>query len=183
MEPVLTNHAVQDASSMRSVYRRILRPRIIWMLALSLAMLAYAVYYTVTYTVHLRGDTTALLLNLLLYALGIFEAVQAFRLVPRFTKIFMKQMHERYRTDSVEVTSTFTEEGVVYRFSTESDPPARPYSEFRGVIEYKNFLLLKTAARMILILDRNRFESGTEADFWKLMNEKAPKAVPKRRRV
>lgn len=33
------------------------------------------------------------------------------------------------------------------------------------------------------MLDPERFEKGTEADFWRLMNEKCPRAVPKAKRT
>ena len=35
----------------------------------------------------------------------------------------------------------------------------------------------------MILLDAGRFEDGTEADFWKLMNEKRPGAVPKERKA
>ena len=42
-----------------------------------------------------------------------------------------------------------------------------------------DLILLSSQAKLIYTLDPARFENGTETDFWRLMSEKCPNAVPK----
>ena len=56
------------------------------------------------------------------------------------------------------------------------------YQNIGKILEDEPLILLKTRARQFYSLDRSRFGNGTEADFWRLMTEKCPNAVPKKHR-
>lgn len=58
-----------------------------------------------------------------------------------------------------------------------------PYAEFSRIRQTPGLILLFTDEKKMILLDPERFEKGTEADFWRLMNEKCPRAVPKAKRT
>ncbi|MBR3077525.1 MAG: YcxB family protein [Oscillospiraceae bacterium] len=58
-----------------------------------------------------------------------------------------------------------------------------PYAEFSRIRQTPGLILLFTDEKKMILLDPERFEKETEADFWRLMNEKCPRAVPKAKRT
>ena len=62
-------------------------------------------------------------------------------------------------------------------------PNAIPYEQIEKILRTGTELQLCLKNKLYYILDPNRFENGTEADFWRLMNEKCSAAVPKKYRA
>ena len=56
------------------------------------------------------------------------------------------------------------------------------YAVLGKLLQTKRLDLIFTNDKRMLVLDRAGFKHGIEADFWKLMNEACPAAVPKKLR-
>ena len=76
----------------------------------------------------------------------------------------------------------FREEGLVLVPPSGEESAPIPCGSFSKLMQTQNLILIFTEEKKMLLLDRARFQHGTEADFWKLMGEKCPAALPKKRR-
>lgn len=93
-------------------------------------------------------------------------------------------VRETAGAESYTIVSHFTEEGVNRRSSYDEQTLNQvPYRDIRRIQCAKGYIFLGTLDRTAYALDTKGFEAGSEADFWQLMNEKCPKAVPKKHRV
>lgn len=80
-------------------------------------------------------------------------------------------------------SALFRADGVCLRNAKGQESAAVPYSVLARVAEPSGQILLLTAQKQMILLDPDRFEGGTEADFWRLMNENCREALPAGRRA
>ena len=95
-----------------------------------------------------------------------------------------KLVRETAGAESYTIVSRFVDEGVERRSSyQEQELNMVRYGDIRRIQCAKGYIFLGALDRVAYALDPKCFENGSEADFWRLMNEKCPKAVPKKRRT
>ncbi|MCR5552418.1 MAG: hypothetical protein K6F19_04780, partial [Oscillospiraceae bacterium] len=82
-----------------------------------------------------------------------------------------------------DVTLRFYDTEIVTESEIGKEPRHIPYSGFRRLRRGRDVILIRTRSTLGYALEPSRFVKGTEADFWKLMNEKCPRAVPKAKRI
>ena len=183
MELVLFNRCKYNEEMVRRIYRRSMRLRrcVIWLAAVSL--LGYAVYYTVSYHEYWPDAPKLAILNLVLYALAALYIFLGVTMARRAAKLYMRRLREQRKLDAYEGTIAFYPEEISSRYDIAQDPTHVGYENVKRILVDRGLILLRTKANVLLSLDAARFENGTEADFWKLMNEKCPKAVPRKYRV
>lgn len=175
MEENLKNTCHVDRRVMRKAYVQALRSSTLAMLVICLLMLGVWVFYLVVVPAEERKPVLTLLLPLLI----LFDGVLTLTAPARNAQIVMKRLQESRQVKEYESTLVFSPEELLASFDFSQDQLRLPYKEIRRVLVTKNLLLLKTKAKQFYLLDPARFENGAEADFWKLMSEKCPKAVPK----
>ncbi len=183
MAPVLTNRGRFDAETLRAAYRRLWRPRFWLMLVLGLLFLGSAVWLTILYTVVYVPDLHMILCLVFIYFCGAFYFWYAFSTVNRSVKRTIRRLEETRQVSGYDTCFRFLDEELQFEASISADVQHLSYSNVRRVLSCQNLLLLRSRSRQFLLLDRNGFENGTEADFWKLMSEKCPRAVPKKYRA
>ena len=142
-------------------------------------LLIFAVNYTVRYFELFSQSTALLLMVLLLYVLAGLEAWRALRSVGRAVNKTLRRMEETKNVREYDVILRFEETEIVTESSISGEPQHLPYSNFKKLTRGRDLIQIKTRATLVYTLDPARFENGTEADFWKLMMEKCPLAVPK----
>ena len=76
----------------------------------------------------------------------------------------------------------FREEELLLRTPKDEESAAIALAGLKKLIQTKRLDLIFTNDKRMLLLDRSGFKNGSETDFWKLMNEKCPAAVPKKLR-
>ena len=175
MEPNLKNSCHVNRRVLRKAYNLILRPRTLLMLGLCLLMLAVWVLYLAVVPAAERETWVTLALPIL----TIIYAVLALLTPGQYVRTLMKRLQESRQIKEYESKLIFSPEELIVCFDYSQDQIRMPYKELRKVLVTKDLLLLKTKAKQFYLLDPQRFENGTEADFWKLMNQRCPKAVPK----
>ena len=89
----------------------------------------------------------------------------------------------REKNGGLTFRSCFREEEIGFIRPDGEESSRIPYRALDKIVRSPKLLLLFTADKQMLLLDPDRFTNGTEADFWKLMNEKRPSAVPADRRA
>lgn len=92
-------------------------------------------------------------------------------------------MQEAFQADSLERILEFYSGELAGRRDGADSATHTRYEHIRSVKLRPGLILLWTKGRQFYMLDPERFEKGTEADFWRLMNEKCPRAVPKAKRT
>ena len=182
MNDFLTNRCRFDEAHLRTAYRRTLRLTLLLQLALSLLCFGMAIYYTVRDFQLVQNNIVFLLLTLALYVLGAYYLWRLLTLPKRVARRYMDRIRERKQIDSFESMYRFTDTGVLTTDEVDADEDHFSYESVKQLVPCKELILFRTKAKQFLILDRTRFENGTEADFWRLMNEKCPNAVPKKYR-
>ena len=181
MEPVLKNRCLLNREIVAKCYDRVLLPRICFLILVGLMVLGIAVRHTV---LDLRQlDRPRLLFLVLEYGLGIFAIYLGLRF-PRITanQVF-RRIREQYQADEYERTNSFLPQEILSESSVSSDCIHLPYDKVVRITKWKGYIILHTTAQMLYILDCACFENGAEADFWLLMSEKCPNAVPKAKRT
>ena len=103
--------------------------------------------------------------------------LQRYVLLPRHSaRMQMRRRQEVFGTAPLEPLTIFTDAEIVGKNGVVGDDVMHlQYSSLKRVRMSKGLILLITPARQFVILDRARFENGTEADLWKLLAEKCPK--------
>ncbi len=89
----------------------------------------------------------------------------------------------RETSDGLSYTALFRPDGIGFCGPNGQERVAVPYSVLSRIAEPTGLILLITVQKQLILLDPKRFEDGTEADFWRLMNEKCRDALPADRRA
>lgn len=182
MEPILTNRALVDEAAVKKSMTRICRLRICVLFLNALLALGLALYNTIHEVFSAHGDVFTSVLTVLLYALAVVCVWLALNLPRRFTRLAMRRMEEQYQATSYEADNAFFADSFTFRSTVHPNVTQLAYGSVKKLVLCDSLILLISEAKLIYTLDRTRFENGTEADFWRLMNEKCPDAVPKKYR-
>ncbi len=75
--------------------------------------------------------------------------------------------------------SQFREEALVMLNPSGEESSVIPYERLSRAVVSQNLILLFTPERHMILLDRQGFSGGTEADFWRLLEEKQPQIQKK----
>ena len=181
MESVLKNRCLLNKEIAVKCYVRLLLPRSCILILTGLIVLGIAVRHTVLDLRQLYG--LRLLFLVLEYGLGILSIYLGLSFPRRTANQVFRRIKEQYRADEYERTNSFLPQEILSESSVSSDCIHLPYDKVVRITKWKGYIILHTTAQMLYILDCARFENGAEADFWKLMNEKCPGAVPKKYRA
>ena len=173
MEPVLTNHCRSDKTTLEKAFTWTTRVRRRVLLGFALVFLGLAILGRV-----LPASRLPILIPFLF---AIVYTVLAFLLVPRATRLQLRRMEETYQSDHVDATVVFHPEELASGRDG-AEPLSLRYGSLKAVKALPGLIVLLTKTRQFILLDPARFENGAEADFWKLMNEKCPQALPKKYR-
>ena len=176
--PVLINHYHLDETSLRKSYKELTKTFVLIQLIISLALLGVAIYYTVRYGKYFSENKQIVLMVLLLYVLAGFEIWQALNSVNKAVRRTMKRIEETQHVREYDVTLRFEEKEIAVENSFNADSGRLLYSHIKKLKRCEDLIIIRTLARRAFTLDPTRFENGTEADFWRLMCEKCPDAVP-----
>lgn len=179
MEPVLINRYRFDEDSLRASYRQVLRPVQIIQLCLSVFLLGASIRYTLVLRELFAENLILPVMVLFLYLLAGLEAYRALTAVKRATKQALTQMETAKGVRAYDVILRFEKTELVTESELSPQPQHKSYDSFKKLRRGKELIVIRTRSRLVYALDPNRFENGSEADFWKLMNEVCPAAVPK----
>ena len=180
MDDCLINRYHLDENSLRKSYKQLTKPYFLVQLLISLALLGLAVFYTVRYAQYFPESKRLLLLVLLLYLLAGFELWQTLNSVNRAVRRTMRRIEETQHVREYDVTLRFEPTELVVENSLSAETGSLPYENVKSLKRREDLIVLQTLTRRVFTLDPACFENGTEADFWRLMNEKCPNAVPKK---
>lgn len=173
---LLTNRCVMDEATVRKTYARIYRPNLMLFYVGSGLMAAFSLLLIL-----LQGGLAPFSGFLLLAAAGYLflglrqPGKQARRQIARY--------EESGSGSSPEVTVWFGRESLTGRREGMEETVEIPYEGMKSVMPVKGRIILWTEEKQFIVLDPARFEHGTEADFWRLMQEKCGYALPKSRRA
>ncbi|MBQ1678566.1 MAG: hypothetical protein II062_03405 [Oscillospiraceae bacterium] len=181
--PILINHYHLDEDSLRKSYKELTRNFVLIQLVISVALLGLAIFYTVRYAKFFSESKQLIFMVLLLYVLAGFEIWQALNSVNKAVKRTMKRIEETQHVREYDVTLRFGEKEIVVDNSFNADSGRLLYSHIKKLKRCEDLIIIRTLARRAFTLDPTRFDNGTEADFWRLMCEKCPDAVPADRKT
>ena len=117
-----------------------------------------------------------------LFGLGIFLVRDGLTVADRAVRLSLERRRQQGIPEDLEVTLRFGPSEMEKENSFTHTPVSLPYDQILSIQRSKDGLQMLLMNNVYYILDPDRFEHGTEADFWRLMNEKCPKAVPKKYR-
>ena len=117
-----------------------------------------------------------------LFGLGIFLIRDGLTAADRAVRFSLEQRKKQGIPEDLEITLRFGPSEMEKENSFTREPVSLPYDQNISILRSGDDLQMLLRNNVIYILDPVRFENGTEADFWRLMNEKSPKAVPKKYR-
>ena len=179
----LTTHTRFDEANLSTADRRVFRKVRIAYIVMGILCFGTAILQTIQ-DYRLFPDNSGLLTRVLvLYGLGAFMLWYALTMVKRSVTRALDRSEEKWHVRGFDTTIRFTDTEFIDKDCVSADENRYDYAIVRRLVPYKHLILLHTKARQFLMLDRTRFENGTEDDFWRLMNEKCPKAVPKKYRT
>ncbi len=178
MEEALRNVCHVDKKVLRRTIHRLLRPRRILLLGFAgLFLLVWGAYLLLVPQPRNLGIVIGL------PALAAVYGLLALLGTRQNLRIVMKRLQENRQVKEYDCAVEFGPEELSLRVSYSDDLLRLPYKSLRRVLETKDLLILTTKARLSYPLDPVRFVNGSQEDFWRLMKEKCPKALPKKRRV
>ena len=169
---VLTNRCVMDERTLRRTYARIFRPTLMLFYLGAGLIAAFSLLLIL-----LQGTLSPLPVFLLIAgAAYLFIGLR----MPKKQAARQIQRYESSGSDtSPEVAVWFGEEELTGRREGMEELTHIAYSSMKSIFPDKDRIILWTTAKQYVVLDTARFENGSETDFWKLMMEKCPLAVPK----
>ena len=181
-EPVLISRFPMNEDNLREVAKDELRIPILLNYLFAAVMLFVAVYTAIRCFNAPSLELRLLfrpVFSLVITGLLIYQALTVEkRSVERTMQRLEKEIGSR---DSVVILFFFPD--CYYSENSElSGRTRREYSDVTQLTRAKNRIYLTMQGVRGYTLDPARFENGTEADFWKLMNEKCPRAVPRKYR-
>ena len=118
-----------------------------------------------------------------LFGLGIFLVRDGLTVADRAVRLSLERRRQQGIPEDLEVILRFGPSEMEKENSFTRQPVALPYDQIAGIQRSRDGLQMLLKNNVFYILDPDRFEHGTEADFWRLMNEKCPKAVPRKYRT
>ena len=189
MEPILTNHALVDETVIKKGLTRTLRPRrcLFWAdAALLTALGVFALFrlkiipYGLDLLYGLTFHDSQVIQALVPFGLAALCVWFGASMTGRYTRLALRRMAEQYQATSYEADYTFFADSFTFRSTVHPNETQLAYASVKQLLLCDDLILLISQAKLIYTLDRTRFENGTEADFWRLMNEKCPQAVPKK---
>lgn len=125
----------------------------------------------------LRKDTVTVIRMGFLVAMLVYCYLQQFVLYPR--RAVKRQLLRQARDDgtlSLENYLYFKPENVANRRGEAEELLHMPYDRVKRVTSSDGLIVITTRRKNLIPLDPDGFFNGTEADFWRLMRTKAPKA-------
>ena len=120
-----------------------------------------------------------MLFLVLLFGIAVWEIWRALTAVDRAARKALRNIEQTKHVTAYDVTIRFCDREVIMESEISDGPRSLPYSGFKRLVRGKELILIRTESTLVYSLDPASFVKGTEADFWKLMNEKCPRAVPK----
>ena len=186
MEPepsVLTNRCRYDAETLRIAYRRYTRRWLVAFLTFGILFFIFGVYQSYRYIVIYRCELRLIWSPLISFAAAVYYFWKTFTFVNKIVKRSVQRLEETHQVSGFDNAYHFTQEEILDAPDVSDDVKHISYSVVKRAVPYQRLILVFTQAKQFFTLDRTRFENGTEADFWRLMNEKCPNAVPKKYRV
>ena len=184
MEPILINRCRYEDRTFRSCSRRLLRPRLVLLWLLNAIVIGYPIYVLIRYYPVLPQLPPYLfVVQILMLLMGLFGIFRTLRLVDSGVKLQLRRVQEQYQVSFYDETAAFLDKEITTESSVRSDQYHLAYDSIWRIYRCRETIAVMSKARITTILDPARFENGTETDFWKLMTEKCPKAVPRKYRM
>ena len=118
-----------------------------------------------------------------LLGIGIFLVRDGLTVADRAVRLSLERRRQQGIPDDLEITFRFGPSEMEKENSFTREPGPISYDQVVSIRRSKDGLQMLLRNNVIYILDPDRFENGTEADFWRLMSEKCAQAVPRRYRT
>lgn len=178
LEGVLCNRCILDEKTLREAMDAAMRTnpalRVGRILEPVLAALALGLLILAAVT---RAGLTAILLNAFLLLMLTYFYLQQFVFYPR--KAVRNQLRRQISDDGaaeLENRLFFREENVANLRGEAEVPLHMPYGKIKRVFADGRLIVISTASKNTIPLDREGFSNGTEEDFWRLIRRLAPQA-------
>ena len=181
--PLLTNHSRFDADTLQIAFRRTNRRWFVAFLVLGILFFHLGLYQALHDFLRYRFELRLLLFPLVAFAGAAYYFWKAFTSVNKAVKRSIQRLEETRQVSGFDNAYYFMETEILDAPDISADMTHVSYSVVKRLVPIQHLILVYTQAKQFFILDRTRFENGTEADFWKLMSEKCPRAVPKKYRA
>ena len=180
-EEILLSNACEynDAHLAEAVRQQMRQTRRVQNLLLAATLVVLLVFSVISwFRLH---ETRYLIFGGVAVIMGLFLLYMLFVLPGKSAKAQVEKI--RQKTGGISFRTVFRESGIGFINPTGNETTQVSYRTVEKAVPSKDLILLFTADRQMILLDAGRFEDGTEADFWRLMNEKRPSAVPKERKA
>ena len=178
----LTNRSRVDEAKMRASARLSTRTQR-WLDFIFAALAVAGGIYNLLRCVKAGSTGFSMILGTVaLFGLGVFLARDGLTVADRAVRLSLERRRQQGVPDDLEVTFRFGPSEMEKENSFTREPGALSYDQVVSLQRSGDGIQMLLKNNVCYILDPDRFENGTEADFWRLMNEKCPKAVPKKYR-
>ena len=162
----LQNRCLVDEALLRRAYRLSGRSRFLLMFALAALWLVIGIVFIVLWGVSA--------IRILLIVLALLYVVLALYAPVRNAKLQVRRFQELKGISSYENNTFCTEAELAGRTSISQDVTHLRYEDISFIRTSGSLILIQTKAKLFSLLDKDRFENGTEADFWQLIMRKRP---------
>lgn len=102
-------------------------------------------------------------------------AVLPFYILKKYIKINMNRMQENYHTDSMNVSTEFTEESIILFSSVRQDPMQIYYQDISGMVLTQKYYLIFTKAEQMICVFLDQLQERDRLGLIGFLKEKAPK--------
>ena len=126
-------------------------------------------------------DTQYLIVGAIMLVLGAALAYLVFRMPARAARKQAARIAEVNGGKSFRIL--FRTDDIGFVNPKDEEISAVPYSRLMRIAEPNGLIVLITVEKRMLLADPRGFADGSEADFWRLMNEKCRDALPADRRA
>lgn len=182
MEPCLTGRFRLDEGPVRRAFTEQFRTTKTLNLVFSVFCLGIGTYTLIRCLRSGSFGFYQLFPTLFCFAAAGFLLYQAFLVLPRGIRRFLELIDRDIGSRDSDLIVRFYPDRFVTENSRLAEQTDRSYGDLTDVFRGKTTVTLVMKDRKSFSLELDRFENGTEADFWKLMCAVCPDAVPKKYR-
>ncbi len=178
LEGVLCNRCVLNEKTLREAMRAAMRSTpLLRILRVGEPILALLALGLLIWSLIESQSDLAVLRNVFMFIMIVYFYLQQFVFYPR--KAVKNQLRRQISDDGaaeLENRLFFREENVANLRGDAEVPLHMPYGKIKRVFADGRLIVISTASKNTIPLDREGFSNGTEEDFWRLIRRLAPQA-------
>lgn len=180
-EPLLQNNSSLTVQGTQEAMTAFLRTPSWILISVLFAVMAGAGAFILIRGMNNGMELQSVLSGAVVVVFSIAMYIHRFLIYPSKTaKTIVTKKQAQYQSERIDTEYYFYEDNIISLMNGETTAEIT-YDNIRRIYRSENYIVMSTFRRKMLLLNPHGFEYGDEKDFFEYMEEKCPKALPKKK--